>query len=452
MGIGGIAMGNLAIELHRQGYSIIGSDKSVYPPMLDKLRSTGIPFFEGYNATNLCESIECVIIGNSISKGNPELEEILKRKIPFFSLPEWIEKKHLLGKQNIVIAGTHGKTTTTAMIAWLLTKLGKNPSYFIGGFPQDFSSGVRFTDSEYTVLEGDEYDTAFFDKNPKFLHYLPKIIGIQSLEFDHLDIYSSLEEIFFQFSRFVELLPKDGKLFLNGDDSNCLRLQEKSKCTIETIGFSSHCTKKIEVKEKGGNHFFLNGEKYHLNQWGDFNFRNAAMAISIVQSLFPQESALCQLEDFKGVKRRQEISEFPKGIKFIDDFAHHPTAVSEILQSLKARFPDSRIRVIFQPSSYTSQSSYFQKDFSAALSLADEISLLEVKFKDHLPLSKRLNLQELVEDLQKKEKKSAKYLSAEALVENLFQEVKEKDIFCCLSNGGIQPLQVAFQAKFTNLF
>ncbi|MGE9266791.1 MAG: UDP-N-acetylmuramate--L-alanine ligase, partial [Verrucomicrobiales bacterium] len=280
IGVCGTAMGSVAAAMKARGYEVTGSDQAVYPPMSDFLRAQGIEIREGYRAEHI-EGADIVVVGNAISRGNPEAEAVLNARLRYLSLPEVLKEYFLRGKQNLVVTGTHGKTTTSSLLAWLLESAGLEPGYMIGGIPRNLGRGARFRESGHTVLEGDEYDTAFFDKRSKFLHYLPEVVVVNNIEFDHADIYNDVEEIKLSFRRLLNIIPTRGIALINGDDANCLDVASGAPCPVRTVGLGEGCELRITdiSYEPDGSAFTLEGERYHIPMVGEFNVRNAAMAI-----------------------------------------------------------------------------------------------------------------------------------------------------------------------------
>ena len=435
-------MGNLAIDAHRRGYLVSGSDAEIYPPMSTELEKAGIKVFSGYSKHQLSADLDAVIIGNVVSRGNEEVEAILENRLPFFSLPEWIKLEFLSEKRNAVVAGTHGKTSTSSMLAWLLSKQKFNPSRFIGGVPLDFDGGISFVDSDYVVLEGDEYDSAFFDKRPKFLHYLPEVLGINAIEFDHADIYSCLEDILYQFELLIRLLPQSGKLVINGDDFNCLKVAENALCPVETVGFSDSCSHHIEILKTEGHQvsFLFDEERHQLNLLGKFNVHNACVALRMAKHFgFSSESLNFSL--FRGVKRRQEIQSFSRNIKLIDDFAHHPSSISAMMSTLKNSFSQYRLRVVFEPASYTSQSSFFQKDFISAFAGADEVIFAPIGKQRKFKEGEYLDIDFLIQEISQQGIVCSCYKSVNDLASYLFSSSQENEIIAILSNSNCGNLK-----------
>jgi UDP-N-acetylmuramate: L-alanyl-gamma-D-glutamyl-meso-diaminopimelate ligase len=280
IGICGTAMGSTAVALRALGYTISGSDEKVYPPMSDVLRNAGITVSEGYRADNLPADADLYVVGNAISRGNEELESMLERKLPYLSMAELLKREIIQGKRSFVVTGTHGKTTTSTMLAWIFEAAGKQPGFMIGGVPENFESGARFNDSDIFVIEGDEYDTAYFDKRSKFLHYLPECAIINNIEFDHADIFRDLDEVLLTFQRFLNIVPRNGLVLMNGDDPNCLGL--KSFTPVRTVGLGEGCTDRIRITtaQADATHFEINGVSFMVPMLGEFNVRNAAMCVA----------------------------------------------------------------------------------------------------------------------------------------------------------------------------
>jgi len=438
-GICGTAMGAVAAAMHHRGFTVTGSDAHVYPPMSDFLRGQGIAIAEGYRDENIPAETEVVIIGNAISRGNPEAEATLDRKLLYQSLPEVLKEFFLRGKRNFVVAGTHGKTTTAAMLAWLLRHAGRDPGFMIGGLPKNLGCGACFTDSEFTVLEGDEYDTAFFDKRSKFLHYLPECVVVNNIEFDHADIYGSLAEIKLTFRRLLNIVPRMGMAFINGDDPNCLEVATGAPCPVTTVGCAPSCALRIEnvSYETSRSSFTLGGIPYSLRMTGAFNVSNAAMAAAAATfaGLTPAEIR-AGLEAFEGVARRQELRGEVQGIKVIDDFAHHPTAIRLAVQSLRQRYPDSRLWILFEPRSNTTRRAVFQNELAAALALADFAVVAAIPDLHKIPQDDRLDPTKLAADIARLGGKGFYLPDLESIIAQVQAQARSGDVIAVLSNGG----------------
>jgi UDP-N-acetylmuramate: L-alanyl-gamma-D-glutamyl-meso-diaminopimelate ligase len=438
-GICGTAMGAVAAAMKQRGFEITGSDANVYPPMSDFLRCKGITLSEGYAAENIPADTDVVIIGNAISRGNPEAEATLDRKLLYHSLPEVMKEFFLRGKRNFVVSGTHGKTTTSSILAWLLVHAGHDPGYMIGGLPKNLNGGAHFTDSDFNVLEGDEYDTAFFDKRSKFLHYLPECIIVNNIEFDHADIYSSIDEIKLTFSRLLKIVPRNGIAFVNGDEPHCLDVATNAPCPVTYIGFGASNNLRIEEVCYATEHssFTLGGNDYSIPMTGEFNVRNAAMAVAAATfaGLSPAEIR-SGLNSFAGIARRQELKGEVNGIKVIDDFAHHPTAIRLAVQSLRQRHPDSRLWVLFEPRSNTTRRAVFQTELAEALALADFAVVAAIPDLHKIPENDRLNPTQLSADIARLGGQAWYLADVPTIVAKVVEHARPGDVVAVLSNGG----------------
>lgn len=438
-GICGTAMGAVAAAMKQRGFTVTGSDANVYPPMSDFLRAQGITLTEGYDAKNIPADTDVVIIGNAISRGNPEAEAALDRKLLYSSLPEVMKEHFLRGKRNFVVSGTHGKTTTSSMLAWIFTAAGRNPGYMIGGLPANLGRGAHFTDSEYNVLEGDEYDTAFFDKRSKFLHYLPECVIVNNVEFDHADIYNNIDEIKLTFRRLLSIVPRGGMAFINGDEQNCLDIATAAPCPVTTVGFGENCALRIEnlTYAPDRSSFTLGGVPYSVRMNGEFNVRNAAMsaAAATFAGLSPAEIR-AGLESFDGVARRQELKGEVNGIKVIDDFAHHPTAIRLAVQSLRQSHPDSRLWILFEPRSNTTRRAVFQSELAEALAGADFAIVAAMTDLHKIPENDRLNPDLLSADIARLGGQGWYLPDIETIIAKVKLNARSGDIIAVLSNGG----------------
>ncbi len=438
-GICGTAMGAVAAAMKQRGYTVTGSDANVYPPMSDFLRGQGIAIAEGYREENIPADADVVIIGNAISRGNPEAEAALDRKLLYQSLPEVLKEFFLRGRRNFVVCGTHGKTTTSSMLAWLLRHAGRDPGFMIGGLPKNLGCGAVFTDSEFTVLEGDEYDTAFFDKRSKFLHYLPECVVMNNIEFDHADIYNSLDEIKLSFRRLLNIVPRNGMAFINGDDPNCLDVAAKAPCPVTAVGFAENCALRIGdvVYETERSSFTLGGVPYAVRMTGEFNVRNAAMAAAAAGFAgLSADEIRAGLEAFEGVARRQELRGEAGGIKVIDDFAHHPTAIRLAVQSLRQRHPGARLWVLFEPRSNTTRRAVFQNELAEALALADFAVVAAMQDLHKIPENDRLDPVKLSADIARLGGSGHYLPDVETIVAHVKNSARPGDVVAVLSNGG----------------
>ncbi len=442
VGICGTAMGSVAAALKDRGYRVTGSDAKVYPPMSTFLEGKGIQIIDGFRESNIPEDADHIVIGNAMSRGNPEVEAILNRKLRYYSLPEVLRNFFLLGKRNFIVTGTHGKTTTTSLLAWLLEHGGKDPSFMIGGLPANFGQGCRLEyNSEFFVLEGDEYDTAFFDKRSKFIHYLPELAIVNNIEFDHADIFDDLKAVKKAFSHMVRLVPANGLLCVNGDDENVQAVvAEEAHAPVKKIGFGESCDAEITEVDylPEGTSFTLEGERYQTPLLGEFNVRNAAMAVTAARfaGLDP-DTIRAGLLAFKGIARRQEIrGETTSGIKVVDDFGHHPTAIREALTGMRRRFNGARLWAVFEPRSATTRRNVFQKTLPEALGLADGICISEIEDSSKVPADQRLNPEKVMADLRAMGKPAYYERDADAIVARLKDEAKPGDVIIVFSNGG----------------
>ena len=432
-------MGAVAAAMKRRGFTVTGSDTNIYPPMSDFLRGEGIEISEGYKEENLPTGADVVVIGNAISRGNPEAEAALDRKLLYHSLPEVMKDYFLRGKRNFVVSGTHGKTTTSSMLAWLFRYAGREPGFMIGGLPKNLGCGAHLPDTEINVLEGDEYDTAFFDKRSKFLHYLPECVVVNNIEFDHADIYNNVEEIKLSFKRLLNIVPRNGVAYVNGDEKHCRDVSENAPCPVTTIGFGEVNSLRItDIKyDTSSSSFMLGDERYTVPMTGEFNVRNAAMAVAAAGfGGLSVEEIRAGLLAFEGVARRQELKGEKNGIKVIDDFAHHPTAIRLAVQSMRQKYPDSRLWVIFEPRSNTTRRAVFQKELGEALALADFAVVAAIPDLHKIPENDRLDPVRLSADIAAGGGKGYYLADNAAIIAAVKAEAKPGDVVAVLSNGG----------------
>jgi UDP-N-acetylmuramate: L-alanyl-gamma-D-glutamyl-meso-diaminopimelate ligase len=439
VGVCGTAMGSVAAAMKNRGYKVTGSDQNVYPPMSTFLESQGVEITSGFAASNIPDDADVIVVGNAISRGNEEAEAALDRKLLYVSLPEVLKEHFLRGKRNLVMSGTHGKTTTSSILTWLLESAGANPSHMIGGIPTNMGQGARFTDSDFVVLEGDEYDTAFFDKRSKFLHYLPEVVVVNNIEFDHADIYDSIDDIKLTFRRLLNVVPRSGMAFINGDDPNCLEVAEGAPAPVTRVGFSDTCDLRIEdVEYKGENSSFtLDGERYTIPMSGEFNVRNAAMAVcSALFSGFTPEVVRNGLLGFKGIARRQQLRGEERGVKVVDDFAHHPTAIDLAVDALRQKYAPKDLWVIFEPRSNTTRRNIFQKELASALARADKAIVAGVPDSSKVAEAERLSPQTLIDDVNARGTSGWFFETVDEIVEYVSEHAEEGDVVAVLSNGG----------------
>jgi UDP-N-acetylmuramate: L-alanyl-gamma-D-glutamyl-meso-diaminopimelate ligase len=452
IGVCGTAMATLAAMMKQRGLDVQGSDQGVYPPMSEFLAAEGIRAFDGYRAEQITGDLSLVIVGNAISRGNPELEEVLARKIRYCSLPEAIREHFLWGARSIVIAGTHGKTTTTSLTGWVLTSAGADPTVLVGGIASNFGdngSSYRMGRGRDFVIEGDEYDSAFFDKSAKFLKYLPDIAVINNIEFDHADIYADLDAVKLAFRRLSLLVPRTGLLLLGADSEHALALKAAAFSPVETYGFSESADwVAYELHAEDGRQRFSvrHGEGYvgafDLPLLGRHNVRNALAAIAVGQTLGYDATTIARgLKSFLGVKRRLEIVGRAGGVTVYDDFAHHPTAVAETLHAVREAYPGRRVWAVFEPRSASSCRRIFQKDFARAFSAsgADE-TIIAAVFRSTLPEAERLSVDELVADLECAGRRARHVNGVDAIIDTIVAERKDGDVVVIMSNGGFDGI------------
>jgi UDP-N-acetylmuramate: L-alanyl-gamma-D-glutamyl-meso-diaminopimelate ligase len=450
LGICGTAMGAVAAELRERGYRVTGSDENVYPPMSTFLEEKGISASAGFCAENIPADVDVVVIGNAMKRGNPEVEAVLNRKLFYLSLPEVLKNYFLRGKHNLVVTGTHGKTTTTALLAWVMEKAGRQPGYLLGGIPRNLGQGARLNDSKYFVIEGDEYDTAFFDKRSKFVHYLPELVIVNNIEFDHADIFHDLDEVKLSFHRLLNIVPQNGMVLLNGDDHNCVEVARDCLAQLVEVGFSKNCAQRIRdvAYSATGSRFKLGDEQFEVPLFGEFNVRNAAMAATAARFYdVPKTKIDKALNTFEGVARRQEVRGEESGVTVIDDFAHHPTALAQTLQALRHRFAKRRLWAVFEPRSNTTRRAVFQKELADALQLADGAFVAQVARLEQIPEHERLNPEAVVADIVKSGRPAFNEPNADAIVERITPILKPNDVVAVFSNGGFDNIHEKLLAR-----
>ncbi len=440
-GIGGVSMCPLAEVLHGMGLTVQGSDMTD-SPTVEHLRSLGIPVTVGHTAQDIAGA-EFLIRSAAIHDDNPEIAAARSQGVPVFERAEAWGAIMQHYENAVCISGTHGKTTTTSMLAWLMEDSGLNPSFMIGGIARNLGRGGRFTDSDFSVLEGDEYDTAFFDKRSKFLHYLPELVVINNIEFDHADIYNSLEEIKLSFRRLTQIIPRNGLALVNADDPNCLDVVKGAPCPVKTVGFSDSSNIRILDVETStdGSHFTLEGTRYYVPMIGEFNIRNAAMAIAAAQFAGLNVKQLADsMSRFEGVARRQEVKGVVNGISVVDDFAHHPTAIKQAILGLRQRYPESRIWAIFEPRSNTTRRNIFQNELALSLATADFPVVAAVDHPDKVALEERLDLTKLSNDLSALGKDALIGGHAQEIVSAVCKKAQPGDVILVMSNGGFEGI------------
>ena len=450
IGVCGTAMATLAAMLKARGHDVQGSDQAMYPPMSDFLVRESIRVFNGYAATHITPDIDLVVVGNAVSRGNPELEEVLDRKIRYASLPETIREQFLWQSRSIVIAGTHGKTTTTALAGWLLTSARRDPSVLVGGIALDLQGSYRLGSGRDFVIEGDEYDSAFFDKTAKFLKYLPDIAVVGNLEYDHADIYPDMESLRTAFRRFLILVPRHGRVVIGADSPEAVRLIPIARAPVDTYGIDDPAAtwRANHVRAVNGRMQFdvaHDGEpfgEFSSPLHGVHNVRNALAAIAVGHAAGLDATEMAQgLASFSGVRRRLELRGVERGVSVFDDFAHHPTAILETLRAIRASYPDRRAWAVFEPRSATSCRRIFQDDFARAFSDsgADEVVLAAV-FRSTLPEAERLDVDQVVRDVQRAGRRARVIPRADEIARTIAAEASDGDLVIIMSNGGFDGI------------
>ncbi len=451
LGVCGTGMGSFAGMLAGMGYQVTGSDQNIYPPMSNMLKEWGIETMIGYKPENLDKAQpDLTIIGNVIPRNNPEASAVRERSLPHMSFPTALSNLCIRDKHSIVIVGTHGKTTTTALLGHILRSAGRDPSFLIGGVSLNENQSFRIGQGKHFVVEGDEYDTAYFDKGPKFLHYRPQTAIFTSMEMDHADIYQNYTHYRSSFEKFVSLLPVNGYLAVCTSYPDAMQVAQQSQAKIELYGppeceyaqWKARATR----HSSEGSWFDLSyqGKKvrdFYLPIGGPHNIMNAVGVIAVLNSLGLTWEEIAQgLESFRGVKRRQEIRGEPQGILIIDDFAHHPTAVKQTLISVRARFPDRKIWAIFEPRSNTSRRNLHQAEYAKSFSEAQEVVLANPLPSDHVPLQERLDVGRLASDISLQGTPARVAEDAQDIVKIVCQQAKKGDLLLVMSNGSFGGL------------
>jgi UDP-N-acetylmuramate: L-alanyl-gamma-D-glutamyl-meso-diaminopimelate ligase len=453
IGICGTAMAALAGMLQTRGHRVTGSDQNVYPPMSTMLASLGIPVMQGYRPEHLEPVPDCVIVGNAIPRGNAEVEATLNRKLLYRSQAEVVKEEFIRGRRSLVVAGTHGKTTTTSIAAWLIDQGGLDPTFLIGGVAQNFGVSFRVTNSDYFIIEGDEYDTAYFDKGPKFMHYLPEIAIVNNIEFDHADIYNDLAAVKLAFRRLMNLVPGNGKLIAGWDSPHVREVvasmgpklftqletfgtSDEAKWRVRDMDFSddlSRFTVTCAGKEWG---------KFQTPLIGDFNLLNCLAVIIAADAWGVARDAISEaLRTFKNVRRRAEVIGEEGGITVIDDFAHHPTAVRETLRGLRNRYRQRRLIAVFEPRSWSSRLAVFQDEYAKAFSAADYVIIATV-FDGQKVVEKgeALNTRKLIAEISKQDKPAFLFPDATEIIAHLLPQMRPGDVVAIMSNGGFDGI------------
>ena len=442
-------MASLAGMLQQRGDRVTGSDAAAYPPMSDQLRAQGIAVSEPYAIANLQPTPDLVVVGNAISRGNVELEHVLDTRVPFCSMAALLHDEFLAGRESLVVAGTHGKTTTTSMLAWIYEVASKAkpdlaPSFLIGGVAENFGTSFMVRDTKPFLIEGDEYDTAFFDKGPKFLHYFPDAAILTHVEFDHADIYPDLEAVKTAFRRLVNLIPSRGRLVAFDGSPNVTECVAKAFCAVERYGFEEASNWRIsDLRHQGavsswrldrsGNFF----AEVTLPMAGEHNAMNATAAAALAAGQGVSAATITEaLATFRSVKRRLEVRAKVGGVTIIDDFAHHPTAIRETLRALRSAYTGRRLWAVLEPRSNTLRRNVFQTALVESLALADRVVLAAVFKSESIPLAERLNPEDVAAGLNARGVHAAVYAGADEIVAAIAPELRAGDVVAVLSNGG----------------
>lgn len=458
-------MASLAGLLQLQGHRITGSDKAAYPPMSDLLHSLGIPVLEPYAEANLSPAPDLVVIGNALSRGNPEVECVLDQRIPFTSMAALMHEEFLAGRESVVVAGTHGKTTTTSMLAWIYQVASqidpqREPSFLVGGVAENFSTSYQLRPTRTFIIEGDEYDTAFFDKGPKFMHYFPDALILTHVEFDHADIYADLEAVKTAFKRLVNLIPRRGLIVAYDGSANVTECLQPALCPVERYGFTETADWRLRnLRHEDG---LTRWEVWHggalwlefeMNLAGEHNALNATAAAALAFGMgIGKESIQSALAGFKSVKRRLEVRAIINGITVIDDFAHHPTAIRETLRALRSVYPQSRLWAVLEPRSNTLRRKVLQNDLVESLRLADRIVLAGVYQQQRVPDAERLHPEDVIESLQELGAVAELHPDGDAIVDAIAPQLAPGDVVAILSNGGFDGIYEKLPARLTERF
>jgi|HubBroStandDraft_4_1064222.scaffolds.fasta_scaffold00732_12 UDP-N-acetylmuramate: L-alanyl-gamma-D-glutamyl-meso-diaminopimelate ligase len=459
IGICGTAMASLAGMLKQRGHHVTGSDVAAYPPMSDFLASLEIPVAQPFNEKNLVPRPELVIVGNAISRGNVELEFVLDQRMPYQSMAQVLHDEFLIDRERLVVAGTHGKTTTSSLLAWLFTEALRAPGFLIGGIPENFGSSFALGDGREFIIEGDEYDTAFFDKGPKFLHYFPDAVILTSVEFDHADIYKNLDEVKTAFKRLVNVVPRRGLLIAWDGHPNVDECVSHAFCRVERYGFGersawrisdadySHSLTRWKVSRDGAP-----WAEFESQLAGEYNILNATAAAAMAANYGISTEVIAKaLRRFRSVKRRLEVIAEVHGVTIIDDFAHHPTAITGTLLALRARYQGRRLWAVLEPRSNTLRRKVFEDELAQSLSHADQIVLAGVFKSDAIPEGERLDPQNVIAKLKAGGRPARLLPSADAIVEEIAAELREGDVVAILSNGGFGSIYEKLPAKLKSL-
>jgi len=434
--------------LKASGFTVSGSDQQVYPPISEFLKNHEIPIQVGYRAENLHPKPDLVVVGNAVSKDNPEVRAMQEMGLPFCSMPQAINRFAAAGKQQIVVTGTHGKTTTSSFLAWLLATAGLDPSFIIGGIVTNFNSNYRAGKGKWIVLEGDEYDTAFFDKGPKFLHYNPDIAVLTSVEFDHADIFKDLDHVKRTFGALLTKLKPQSALFVYDQDPNIALIADQAACTVYSYGHvsgSAWCLGKITVGSPDTRfEVYHNGglwSEFQTPMIGEHNLRNLLAGIAVGHLLGLDRSIISRaLKSFQGIRRRQEVRGVKNGVTVIDDFAHHPTAVHETIRAVKSFYKNRRLIAVFEPRTNSSRRNIFQSIYSASFDDADMVCVRQAPMLEKIPVDKRFSSEKLVRDLCVRGKDAHYFGDTDGIISFLVEHALPRDVLLIMSNGGFDNI------------
>jgi UDP-N-acetylmuramate: L-alanyl-gamma-D-glutamyl-meso-diaminopimelate ligase len=459
IGVCGTAMASLAGMLQQRGFQVTGSDNAAYPPMSDFLASIGISVRQPFSESNLEPRPDLVIVGNAISRGNVELELVLDQRIPFQSMSQVVYDEFLFDKQRLVVAGTHGKTTTSSMLAWIFHYAGRSPGFLIGGIPENLGSSFGLGSGTEFIIEGDEYDTAFFDKGPKFLHYFPDAVILTSVEFDHADIYKNLDEVKTAFMRLVNLIPQRGLLIAWDGHSNVDECASRALCRVERYGFAETSAWRIadvqyapDVTRWRVLHNDQLWRDFEFSLAGEYNVLNATAAAAMAANYgIPADVIADALREFRSVKRRLEVKAEVQGITIIDDFAHHPTAIAATLKAVRARYAGRRVWAVLEPRSNTLRRKVFQHELAQSLSNADAVILADVFKSEAIPEHERLDPAAVVANLNANGKPARLLRDADTIVATISPELHPGDVVAILSNGGFGGIYEKLPAKLKSM-
>lgn len=439
----GTGMTALAGMLKSLGYEVSGSDQNVYPPMSTFLDDLHVPYHSGFDEKHLDPPPDLVVIGNAMSRGNPEVEAVLDRKLNYVSLPFALREFFIRGKYSCVVAGTHGKTSTSALLAWVLENAGRDPGFFIGGIPENFGRGYKLGKGNVFVSEGDEYDSAFFDKGSKFFHYLPDFVILNNIEFDHADIFRSLDEIEIAFKRFINIIPRKGFLIAGWDDPIVRRLSEKAFSKVITFGMADDAEWRAGnfLVDSSATHF----DVYHKRElvgrfvtplFGEHMIKNCLGVIAAGYALGLSKDEIAEgLATFKNVRRRLQLKGDVRGIRVFDDFAHHPTAVQATIEGVRSRFPGQRVWAVFEPRSASSKRKVFEEDYVNALAVADRVILTPLYMPEKVPAGERISIESIVSALNQACVPAWTLAPNSEMLDLLKENLQSGDVVLFMSNG-----------------